>query len=69
MTAAPSPEDVRHLLTAVLADLVEMRIEPTALAVIARATDRTIDPAMIKAVADVAEDAAAVLRGAGLEAQ
>lgn len=69
MTAAPSPADVRHLLTTVLADLVEMRIEPTALAVIARATDRTLDPAMIKAVADVAEDAAAVLRGTGLEAQ
>jgi len=69
VTPAPSPEDVRHLLTTVLADLVEMRIEPTALAVIARATDRTLDPAMIAAVADVAEDAAAVVRGGGLEAR
>lgn len=69
MTAAPAPEDVQHLLTAVLADLVELRIEPTALAVIARATDRTLDPAMIKAVADIAEDAAAVLRNGGLEAR
>lgn len=69
MTGAPSPEDVQHLLTAVLADLVEMRIEPTALAVIARATDRTLDPAMIAAVVEVAEEAAAVVRGGGSEAR
>lgn len=66
---APSPEEVRQLLVMVLADLNELRIEPTAMAVIARASDRTRDPAMIKAVADVAEEAAAVLRGGGLEAR
>lgn len=65
---APASEEVRQLLIMVLADLHELRIEPTAMAVIARATDRTSDPAMIKAVAEVAEEAAALLKGDGLEA-
>ena len=65
---APAPEEVRQFLVMVLADLHELRIEPTAMAVIARASDRTLDPEMIKAVAEVAVEAAALLKSGGLEA-
>jgi len=57
---APAPEEVRQLLVMVLADLVELQIEPTALAVIARATDRTSDQDLIRALAAVAQEAASV---------
>ncbi|WP_066722803.1 MULTISPECIES: hypothetical protein [Hyphomicrobiales] len=54
--SAPSNAEARRFLAVVLADLDEVGIERTAMAIIARASDRTSDPDMIKAVAAIASD-------------
>ena len=49
--SAPSDAEARRFLAVVLADLDEVGIERTAMAIIARASDRTADPDMINAIA------------------